>query len=718
MQTSKPLACCCLVVWRSMSGTSPAGRMFEQKLNPISGTFEWVVVAVDDDDDDDHHQQPPLLATTSYLDMLNDSRRNTAYRRAIDNTLTGPCHVIDIGAGTGLLSMMAVRAMDSCKPTTCSNSEGKVTACESYLPMVKLMKRVLRLNGFERKVHVINKRSDELQVGVDITSRADVLVSEILDSELLGEGLIPTLQHAHDELLVENPQTVPYKATTYGQVVESEYLWGLQDLYGKEMEASDGIRVVPSEKEMTIGVKPQQFAMHCDAIRDEIKVLSEPFKIFEFDFWRRPESQGQTKLKIKATNAGTVHAVISWWVIQLDREGTIFYSTGPEWIANKENWCDHWKQCVYFIPGQGLSISKDEVFDLHAFHTETCIKYMVGNQANETYIKPNDAFKHELLYVSPERVAIYGDCHWRSLMLIAVKKALQGKVSPICVVADDSVFLTVAVSHLSPACHVISSFPGLREKGSKYLHAVAAANGYSGDRIKVLKKRSTCLTADDTNQKKVELVVGEPFYCGNDNMLPWQNLRFWKERTMLDAVLSSDAVIMPCKAILRVCAMSLPDLWRSRCCLSEIEGFDHSVVNSTLGACGDLPEPIESPCLPFFVWQCGENKGLSRVFTVMEFDFSKPMSHCSGKTQVEFTESGMCHGFVLWIDWAMDSDNSIVLAAGPDTRHWRYRKQGVKLLANPVSIEKPGLEMGNASAEIKASFNPLNGELDIKYALA
>jgi len=43
-------------------------------------------------------------------------------------------------------------------------------------------------------------------------------VSEILDSELLGEGLIPTLQHAHDNLLVENPFTVPYRATTYGQV--------------------------------------------------------------------------------------------------------------------------------------------------------------------------------------------------------------------------------------------------------------------------------------------------------------------------------------------------------------------------------------------------------------------------------------------------------------------------------------------------------------------
>ena len=43
-------------------------------------------------------------------------------------------------------------------------------------------------------------------------------VSEILDSELLGEGLIPTIQHAHDMLLVKNPKTVPYRATTYGVV--------------------------------------------------------------------------------------------------------------------------------------------------------------------------------------------------------------------------------------------------------------------------------------------------------------------------------------------------------------------------------------------------------------------------------------------------------------------------------------------------------------------
>ena len=52
----------------------------------------------------------------------------------------------------------------------------------------------------------------------------------------------------------------------------------------------------------------------------------------------------------------------------------------------------------------------------------------------------------------------------------------------------------------------------------------------------------------------------------------------------------------------------MQDLWNSRRCLDKIEGFDHSIVNATLGACGELPAPQEGPCLPYFVWQSGKYK--------------------------------------------------------------------------------------------------------------
>ncbi|KAH8521280.1 hypothetical protein H0E87_002361 [Populus deltoides] len=70
------------------------------------------------------------------------------------------------------------------------------------------MRKVLHVNGMGKNIKILNIRSDKLHIGVDIPSQANVLqsiVSAILDSELLGEGLIPIQQHAHDMLLVDNP---------------------------------------------------------------------------------------------------------------------------------------------------------------------------------------------------------------------------------------------------------------------------------------------------------------------------------------------------------------------------------------------------------------------------------------------------------------------------------------------------------------------------------
>ncbi|KAD3641178.1 hypothetical protein R6Q59_003807 [Mikania micrantha] len=696
-------------ITRTMSAKS-TGLMFQLKVNPISGNSEWVVIEEEIDD----VSPEPMLATTSYLDMLNDSPRNRAYRAAIDRTVSKHCHVLDIGSGTGLLSMMAARAMSG---DDLSSSKGMITACESYIPMVKLMKKVLRANNMNHKIRVFNKRSDELEVGVDIASRADVLVSEILDSELLGEGLIPTLQHAHDKLLVENYKTVPYRATTYGQLVESTYLWKLHDLFNNEADVDDGIHLVPKGKESILRVKPQQFAMHCDALGEEIRLLSEPFKVFEFDFWKRPDSHGETQIHIKAANDGTVHAVISWWVLQLDEEGEIFYSTSPKWISSPlpnnglpslycgiRDWCDHWKQCVWFTKGKGIAVSKDEDICMDASHTDISISYEFNAQSQRLEVDHHELSTQDLhITLSPERIAIYGDNHWRLSMLKAISYALKGQDSPLCVIADDSVFLSVAVVHVAKASHVISLFSGLGDKGSQYLRAVADENGYSMDRVQVVNTRKSQLTLNDTHQNKVDLLIAEPFYFGAEGMLPWHGLQFWSKRTMLDSMLSEDVCIMPCKGILKACAMSLPDLWRSRHALENIEGFDHTMVNTTLGACG---LSSESPCFPFFIWQCGEIKKLSDTYTIMEFDFLKPLSSCQGKAKVDFPEAGVCHGFALWIDWVMGSTTDIVMSTGPDQRCW---KQGVKLLAEPIKIIQPGI----CSTVIEAYFDSSSGELSV-----
>lgn len=54
--------------------------------------------------------------------------------------------------------------------------------------------------------------------GQDMASRADMVVHEILDTELLGEGVLPAMRDAYERLLKPGGVTVPKSATVYAQV--------------------------------------------------------------------------------------------------------------------------------------------------------------------------------------------------------------------------------------------------------------------------------------------------------------------------------------------------------------------------------------------------------------------------------------------------------------------------------------------------------------------
>lgn len=232
-----------------------------------------------------------VVAASSYLDMLTDNRRNLAYRVALEkaatklhqppaakqtqqakNADTRQCPlVVDIGTGTGLLAMMAARAVLTHTATTPeqhptshlqhqqksdlvdSAGQPSVIACELFPPMAGLAQRVIAHNNLDPHIKVVLKRSDELTVasatdqtnkdsdnhnlaggassasaagsvaaqsvaarrqhgqglGVqggetgacDMPRKCDLIVTEIFDSELLGEGILPTMRHAVQHLL-------------------------------------------------------------------------------------------------------------------------------------------------------------------------------------------------------------------------------------------------------------------------------------------------------------------------------------------------------------------------------------------------------------------------------------------------------------------------------------------------------------------------------------
>lgn len=71
---------------------------------------------------------------------------------------------------------------------------------DSYL----CAKEIIKSNGFKDKIILINKSSQKLKVGIDLPHRMNLLVTEVFDTELIGEGALSVFNHAHQELLTVN----------------------------------------------------------------------------------------------------------------------------------------------------------------------------------------------------------------------------------------------------------------------------------------------------------------------------------------------------------------------------------------------------------------------------------------------------------------------------------------------------------------------------------
>ncbi|XP_068812364.1 protein arginine N-methyltransferase 7 isoform X3 [Struthio camelus] len=420
-------------------------KTFCGRANPTTGAMEWL----EEDEDYDYHQE---IARSRYADMLHDKDRNVKYYQGIRAAVSRvkergeKAIVLDIGTGTGLLSMMAASAgADFCY------------AIEVFKPMANAAVKIVEKNGFSDKIKVINKHSTEVTVGPDgdMQCRANILVTELFDTELIGEGALPTYEHAHEHLVQEGCEAVPHRATVYVQLAESKRMWSWNKLFPVRVEAEDGEKVIvsPSEMENCPGVPSVCDIQLNQMPSSDFTILSDVVVMFSVDFSKPVRSaSAYYRVQLEPVKSGKAQIVLSWWDMDMDPSGKINCTMAPYWVkpTSAFQWRDHWMQCVYFLPNEEPVFQGENVY-LTAYRDEYSVWYKLQkareeeNKADVRVDSPVCRCQAHLLWNRP-RFGELNDQNRTRQYINSLTKVL--KTDSVCLCISDGSLLPVLAHYL------------------------------------------------------------------------------------------------------------------------------------------------------------------------------------------------------------------------------------------------------------------------------
>lgn len=281
-----------------------------------------------------------------HFEMLNDKERNSAFERALAKAVTNGSIVLDIGSGSGLLAMMSARA-----------GARQTISCEMITPIAELARETVVRNNYGDRVTILDKKSTEMRVGIDMQSKADLLVTETVDCGLLGEGVIPSIAHARANLLTDDAQIIPRSASVIGMVVESEALRSLN-----QAETAAGFDVSPINRYATAGYFPVRLGAF------DYVALTDPFEAFSFDFARGVITPKTERIDVLVKRSGSCHAIVFWFEMRLDEEIS---------LSNHPGSATHWEQALQTFETV-FRVRTGEVLPVIAEHDCTSLRFEVA----------------------------------------------------------------------------------------------------------------------------------------------------------------------------------------------------------------------------------------------------------------------------------------------------------------------------------------------------
>lgn len=282
--------------------------------------------------------------------MLNDVKRNRLYQKAIGNAVQAGCKtVLDIGTGTGILSMFAKSAGAS-----------HVYACELSKTMFDLACEVVAANHMEGDIKLLHMKSHDVRVPEHIPEKVSLVVTETVDAGLFGEGIVETLIHAWKNLLLEPKpkdancdgygQVIPAGAVVYGMVVECAEIRRHHRVFVNEVagvnledavQFSSPVQCSPKSSDVHEPYATERMSR----VPGGYKTLSQPFLALTVDFNSLQDLESiasgkSCRISVLVQEQGQLDCFLTWFVLHLDNEHSL--STGPS-----EETC--WEQAIFPI---------------------------------------------------------------------------------------------------------------------------------------------------------------------------------------------------------------------------------------------------------------------------------------------------------------------------------------------------------------------------------
>lgn len=279
-----------------------------------------------------------------HLPMINDDERNRAYQEALERNVKQGDLVLEIGTGSGIVSMMAARA-----------GAGKVVTCEVLPAIAMLAKDTIARNKYDDRVTVVVKKSTQLKVGEDLPEKADVFVSELLNVGLLAPNMISVIRHARENLVKPEGRIIPQAAQVFGALLQCDHLARINpvgEIAGFDMSPMDRMRS-PGYAQIDLAADPHAR-------------LSEDFDVFGFDFRTNLAETGRRVIDVMATAPGTCHGVAFWFDLMMDDD--IVYHSASRARTN------HWKQAMHFFP-KPVTVRPGQIVRVAAIYDATRIYF-------------------------------------------------------------------------------------------------------------------------------------------------------------------------------------------------------------------------------------------------------------------------------------------------------------------------------------------------------